>query len=138
MTDLSRRAVTTRVLVWRRAGQPRAKVYAFAGWGDARAVGDARRARLGRRHRQRFGIETSYRQKNQARAWTTSRDVGYRSRLEGLAHVLRQVRVRLCEEQARAAGLTPTAWVGLALADVPEAFADHLKRRYPDTGPLAL
>lgn len=134
VTDQSREAVTTRVLVWKRAGQPRAKVYAFAGWGDARAVREARRARLGRRrYRERFGIETSYRQKNQARAWTTSRDAVYRLLLEGLAHLLRQIWVRLCERIAHAAGLKPTAWVGFALADLLEAFADHLKSRYPAT-----
>lgn len=95
---------------------------------------EARRAGLGRRrYRERFGIETSYRQKNQARAWTMSRDVAYRLLLEGLAHLPRQIGVRLCEQRAHAAGLKPTAWVGLPLADLLEAFVDHLKNQYPET-----
>jgi hypothetical protein len=132
VTEKTRNVVATRVLVWRRAGQPQAKVYAFAGWGDARAVAEARRAWLGRRrYRERFGIETSYRQKNQARAWTTSRDVAYRLLLEGLAHLLRQVWVRLTEQVARARGLTPTAWAGCTLADLLDTLADQLKADHP-------
>jgi len=134
VTDRTRVAVSTAVLVWRRAGQPRARVYAFAGWGDATAVKEARRAWLGRRrYRERFGIETSYRQKNQGRAWTTSRRAEYRLLLEGLAHLLRQVWVRLSEQVARAGGLRPTAWAALPLWEVLEALADRLKARYRPT-----
>src|ERR1039457_752131 len=42
-------------------------------------------------YRRRFGIETSYRQKNQAQAFTTSSDPVYRLLLEGVAYILRQV-----------------------------------------------
>jgi hypothetical protein len=139
VTDRTRHAVTTRVLVWKRPHQPATKVYAFAGWGDARAVAEARRAWLGRRrYRERFGIETSYRQKNQARAWTTSTDVVYRLLLEGLAHLLRQIWVRLTEHLARVRGLTPTAWAPLPFADVLEWLADQLKSQHPDHRPMPL
>jgi hypothetical protein len=131
VTEKTRAAVATRVLVWQRAGQSRAKVYAFGGWGDATARREARRAWLARRrYRERFGIETSYRQKNQARAWTTSRNVAYRLLLEGLAHLLRQIWVGLTEQVAHARHLTPKAWVPLRLGDLLEDLADWLKAAY--------
>jgi hypothetical protein len=131
VTDQTHQAVSTRVLVWQRAGQPRAKVYAFGGWGAKPAVAEARRAWLGRRrYRERFGIETSYRQKNQARAWTTSRSVAYRLLLEGLAHLLRQIWVWLTEQVARSQRATPTAWVAVRLHDLLELLADLLKARH--------
>ncbi|MBP3953789.1 hypothetical protein J8F10_00545 [Gemmata sp. G18] len=100
------------MLVWQRKGESHARVYAFRGWGDATAVSEANRARLGRRrYRERFGIETSYRQKNQARGWTTSTNPEYRLLLEGVALLLRQVWVYLTLRIARARGLAPTAWV---------------------------
>ena len=133
VTEESRRAVSTRVLVWRRKGQPDTKVYAFAGWGDARAVSEAKRAYLARRrYRDRFGIETSYRQKNQGRGWTTSRSVTYRLLLEGVALVLRQVWVCLTQQIAKARGLSPSAWVeALPLVELVEWLADHLRDLYP-------
>lgn len=137
-TKKAKLAVTTAVLVWRSRGQTQSKVYAFAGWGStpavsAQTVSAQRRAWLARRrYRQRFGIETSYRQKNQARAWTTSADPAYRLLLEGLAHLLRQVWVRQSGELARAGGLRPTAWVsGLPFADLLEGWAEWLRGCYP-------
>ncbi len=103
VTEKTRQAVSTRVLVWERTGEGAARVYAFRGWGDATAVSEANRARLGRRrYRERFEIETSYRQKNQARGWTTRTDPEYRRLLEGVALLLRQVWValRVCFETA--------------------------------------
>ena len=136
VTETTRLAVSTRVLVWQRDGHPQAKVYAFAGWGDTQAVAETRRAWLGRRrYRERFGIETSYRQKNQARAWTTSRDGVYRLLLEGLAHLLRQLWVRLGEQLAHANGLRPTAWVEWRLDDLLEALTDQLKALHPPNRP---
>jgi hypothetical protein len=136
-TDVARQAVTTRVLVWRHAGQPRMRVYAFAGWGDAQAVAEARRAWLGRRrYRERFGVETSYRQKNQARAWTTSRSAAYRLLLEGLAHLLRQVWVRLTEELAQACSARPTAWLPLTLSDVIDLLAERLRSDHSPQQPI--
>jgi hypothetical protein len=131
VTEKSRTAVSTRVLVWKRSSQPETKVYAFSGWGDAKAIKEARRAWLGRRrYRERFGIETSYRQKNQARGWTTSRSVEYRLLLEGLAHLLRQIWVRLSEAIARALKLKPKTWVALRLCDLLETLSDQLKTLY--------
>lgn len=134
VTERTREAVTTRVLVWQRSGQPEVKVYAFRGWGEERAVAENRRAWLARRrYRERFGIETSYRQKNQVRAWTTSRCVKYRLLLEGVAHLLRQIWVRLMEQLARAGRLTPTVWVEWRLDELRERLADHLKSSHAPT-----
>ena len=77
-------------------------------------------------------IETSYRQKNQARAWTTSRSLEYRLLLEGVAHVLRQVWVCRSAAAARAKKWRPTEWVGdLAFVDLLEGIADQLRQQYP-------
>jgi hypothetical protein len=140
VTEKSRKAVTTRALAWKRQGQKETKVYAFGGWGQESARREFRRACLGRQHyRERFGIETSYRQKNQARAWTTSRSVVYRLLLEGLAHLMRQIWVRLTEQIARVKGLKPTAWVAdLPLADLLESIADQVKHLHPPPEPKLL
>ena len=107
VTETSRKSVQTRVLVWKRKSDAQSRVYAFCGWGAATAVSEAKRAWLGRRrYRERFGIETSYRQKNQARGWTTSTSAEYRLLLEGIALVLRQVWVCLTQRIAKARGLS--------------------------------
>jgi hypothetical protein len=112
-TEVGRRAVTTAVYVWRRRGRAgKAMVVAFAGWAGGRGRGRAAGRAARDAYRARFGIETSYRQKNQARAVTTSRDPAYRLLLEGLAHLIRQVWVLLTEQIARAAGRGHPAWVG--------------------------
>lgn len=132
-TKKGRKPVGTRVLVWRRKEDRKTKVFAFSGWGAGEAVAERKRAWLGRRrYRERFGIETSYRQKNQARAWTTSRSLEYRLLLEGIAHVLRQVWVCRSAEAARAGKLRPTEWVGdLPFVDLLEGIADQLRQQYP-------
>jgi hypothetical protein len=132
VTEKSRKAVSTRALAWKAKGQEERKVYAFSGWGHKEAVAENRRAWLGRRrYRERFGIETSYRQKNQARAWTTSCNAGYRLLLEGMAHLMRQIWVRLTEQIARALRLKPTDWVkDLPLAALLESIADSIKATY--------
>jgi hypothetical protein len=133
VTERTSRAVATDVVVWRRRGHPEVRVYAFGGWGSGTAVGAVWRARTARRkYRERFGIETSYRQKNQALGWTTSTDLRHRLLLEGVAHRIRQVWVRLTEAVARAARLRPTDRVeSLPLAEMVEWLADDLKARYP-------
>ena len=140
VTEKSRRPVQTRALVWQRAGESQARVYAFGGWGAATAVSEARRARLGRRrYRERFGIETSYRQKNQARGRTTSTRAEYRLLLEGIALVLRQVWVCLTQRIARARGLRPRAWVGeLPLVEMLQWLADRIRSHYPHTRQITL
>lgn len=131
------RAVSTRVLVWQRAGQTTPRVYAFGGWGRGSEVRRAWRAR--RRYRERLGIETSYRQKNQARGWTTSGQAEYRLLLEGLALVLRQVWAALALRIAQRRTFTPTVWVAeLTLADVLDWLSDELRRRHPATRRIRL
>lgn len=129
VTEQTRKPVTTQVLVWKRPKELQTRVFAFSGWGEASAKSQLRRAWLSRqRYRQRFGIETSYRQKNQARGWTTSRSAEYRLLLEGLALLLRQLWVRLTEEITHTCGLKPSAWVSeLPLMDMVEWLADAIK-----------
>jgi hypothetical protein len=140
VTEKSRKSVSTRVLVWQRKGESQAKVYAFSGWGQATAVSEIRRAWLGRRrYRERFGIETSYRQKNQSRGWTTSLSVEYRLLLEGLALVLRQVWVYLTQQIARDRGLRPSAWVSeLPLVEMLNWLVEDIQTYYPQTRCITL
>jgi hypothetical protein len=140
VTEKSRKPVRTRVLVWKRRTESRSRVYAFSGWGAARAGSEAKRAWLGRRrYRERFGIETSYRQKNQARGWTTSTSAEYRLLLEGVALVLRQVWVYLTQQIARDRGLRPGAWVSaLPLVDMLGWLAEHIRAHYPHTRRIQL
>src|SRR5947207_10815857 len=87
-------------------------VLAFQGWNSTHAhTVHQEAARQRRLYRQRFGIETSYRQKNQAQAQTTSRDPVYRLLLEGLGYLLRQVWVVLTEELARHRQAKPGTWI---------------------------
>jgi hypothetical protein len=111
-TDQSRRKVKTPIVVMHRHDQPEIKVDAFRGW---------------------FGIETSYRQKNQAKGTTTARSVAYRLLLEGLALLWRQVWVRLTEILARARRAKPTDWMGeLPLERMLDWLADLLKTEYKE------
>jgi hypothetical protein len=140
VTEKSRKSVQTRALVWKRRTEARSRVYAFSGWGAAQAVSEARRAWRGRRrYRERFGIETSYRQKNQARGWTTSTSAEYRLLLEGLALVLRQVWVCLTQQIARARRLSPKTWVSeLPLVEMLDWLAQRIRSRYPRTRCITL
>jgi hypothetical protein len=111
-TESTRRRVKTRVLLWK--GQAQTKAFAFQGWQGERARNVHQQALRQRRlYQRRFGIETSYRQKNQAQAATTSRDPVYRLLLEGVAYLLRQVWVVLTAQLARARRAKPQAWVGV-------------------------
>ena len=132
-SEKTHREVTTAVLVWRRSGEPRAKVFAFAGWGRQTAVSQHRRAWLARRrYRERFGIETSYRQKNQSRGWTTSRNAAYRFLLEGLAQALRQLWVRLTLAISRAWRRNPNDWIGeLPFVTLLDWLREFLQQKYP-------
>lgn len=106
-TEVGARPVTTAVYVCRRSARQGRRgapmVIAYAAWSHGLPLSTTRsRGRQARQlYRARFGIETSYRQKNQARAATTSRDPAYRLLLEGLAHLIRQVWVLLTEQLAR-------------------------------------
>lgn len=131
-TDKTRRLVRTRVLLWK--GLPKTMAFAFAGWRGERAWNIHQQARRQRPlYRQRFGIESSYRQKNQAQGQTTSRDPVYRLLLEGVAYLLRQVWVVLTEQLARPWRVKPTAWISaLPLALLLDWLVDHLKTLYPE------
>lgn len=154
VAEQTRRTVAVRVLVWARPGakaqspegspvpeagrkgaEPAAavRVLAFGGWGERGAVTEARRARLARqRYRERFGIETSYRQKNQMSGWTTSRDPAYRLLLEGIGYLVRQVWVLFAEAIAWAQRLSPGVWVGcFPGAVLLEWLTEHLQTQYP-------
>lgn len=113
-SEKSRRRVTTAVYVWRRKNSKRGMVVAFSGW-TAGAARDRITRAAGRRardtYRCRFGIETSYRQKNEGRGMTTSRNPVWRLWLEGIAHLLRQVWVLLTEQIAVHRNLTDDAWI---------------------------
>jgi hypothetical protein len=110
-TEKTRRQVQTRTLLWK--GRAKTMVFAFQGWSGDHARNVHQQAeRLRQLYRRRFGIETSYRQKNQAKATTTSRDPVYRLLLEGLGYLLRQVWVALTEELARRWKASPHAWIG--------------------------
>jgi putative transposase len=72
-------------------GKPRRRVLVFAAWGfPVRCPAWARET-----YRRRFGIESSYRQAQQAQAWTTSRSCKLRLLLFGLALLLRNAWVWL-------------------------------------------
>ena len=132
-TDRTRQPVRTRTVLWK--GRRRTMLFAFGGWtGDrARSIHDeAMRQR--RLYRRRFGIETSYRQKNQAEPTTTSKDPDYRLLLEGVAYLLRQVWVVLTGQIARSRHLQPGAWVGeLTFAILLHWLAHALERHYQES-----
>lgn len=110
-TDKTCLQVRTRTLLWKR--KPKTMVFAFQGWSGDRACNVHQQARQSRQlYRRRFGIETSYRQKNQGQARTTSRDPIYRLLLEGIGYLLRQVWVRLTEILARLSHAPANAWIG--------------------------
>jgi hypothetical protein len=70
----------------------------------------------------------TYRQKNQGRAWTTSKNATDRLLLEGLSYLVRQVWVTLTRRIAQRRGLTPKAWVEeLMLVDLLEWITDAIK-----------
>jgi hypothetical protein len=131
-TDVTRRPVRTRTLLWKT--RSKTMVFAFQGWSGDRARNVHQQAnRLRRLYRRRFGIETSYRQKNQGKAPTTSRDPIYRLLLEGIAYLLRQIWVVLTEELARLLHLPPNAWVGvLTLQQMIDWLVNELTRLHPE------
>lgn len=130
-TEKSRRKVKTQVLVWHRSGGE-VKVLAYAGWGTGKATQEAERARRAPQwYRKRFGIETSYRQLNQARGMTTAKGGVYRLLLIAIALVLRQAWVYLTAQVARARRLRPSVRVAdLLLTMLLDWIADCLKSLY--------
>jgi hypothetical protein len=55
-----------------------------------------------------------------------------------LAHLLRQIRVRLSEQLARFQGLLPTQWLEFRLIELLEWLADQLKSEHPRLLPMPL
>src|SRR5665213_1437269 len=139
-TDKTNRAVSTRAVVMRRPKEKEKKVYAFGGWDAGQARSETRRASLAKRwYRKRFGIETSYRQMNEAKAKTTKKDVAYRLLLIGLALLLRQVWVWLTRQVAQDRSLSPTQKVlDLPLSVMTEWLADLLEGKYKEKKEIRL
>jgi len=132
-TKKTRQQVRTRTLLWK--GRAKTMVFAFQGWSGDHARNVHQQAeRLRQLYRRRFGIETSYRQKNQAKATTTSRDPVYRLLLEGVGYLLRQVWVVLTEEIARRSKASPNAWIGaLPVQKMIDWLVHELTRLHPET-----
>ena len=139
-TERGNRPVRTQAVVVRRPREKDKKVYAFGGWGAGATRSAARRAALARRwYRSRFGIETSYRQMNQGKGRTTSKDAAYRLLLLGLALLLRQAWAWLSARVARARGLLPSAWVGeLGVERVLDWLAHSLRQKYKEQREIRL
>jgi hypothetical protein len=137
-TEKTRLPVRTRTVLWK--GRPKTMLFAFAGWSGDRARSVHQEAVRERRlYRQRFGIETSYRQKNQAQATTTSRDPLYRLLLEGVAYLLRQVWVVLTHLLAKRRHAKPSAWIGeLTLEIMLDWLANELESTYPEERIISL
>lgn len=116
-TDRTRRLVKTRTFLWK--GTRKTLLFAFDTWSGKYARNIHQAAESQRRlYKRRFGIETSYRQKNQAQATTTSSNPVYRLLLEGVAYLLRQVWVVLTQEIARRTHAKPSAWIGSLTFDI--------------------
>lgn len=132
-TYRTRQHVRTRTLLWK--GPRTTMLFAFQGWKGDRAKNVHEQAkRLRQLYKRRFGIETSYRQKNQAKAKTTSRDPVYRLLLEGLAYLLRQVWVVMTEELARRTKSSPQPWIGaLTVQKTLDWLVRELTRLHPET-----
>ena len=137
-TEVSRQEVRTRVLLWK--GAHKTMAFAFRGFKGERARSVYEHAERQRRlYRRRFGIETSYRQKNQARATTTSKDPVYRLLLEGLGYLLRQLWVVLTEALAVVVGRRSDGWVAeLSMARLLDWLGDALKEDHPETCTIPL
>jgi hypothetical protein len=132
-TEKTGRVVRTRTLLWK--GGDKTMLFAFQGCKNEKARNVYLHAeRFRRLYQRRFGIETSYRQKNQAKAMTTSRDPVYRLLLEGLGYLLRQVWVVLTEELARRWHKPPQAWIGaLTVRKMIDWLVHELTSLHPET-----
>lgn len=105
--------VASKDYLHRKTGQPRRKKLLFAVWKVRLAPSDIRET-----YRKRFGIETSYRQLNQARIRTCTRSPRERLLFVGIALVLRNVWVWLHFQLAKG------KW-----SDEPQLFLELLRFR---------
>lgn len=125
------RLVQTRTILWK--GGPRTMLLAFQGWNSSRAATvHQEAARQKRLYQRRFGIETSYRQKNQSQATTTSRDPVYRLLLEGLGYLIRQIWVVLTAQLNRARDKLNTWVADLPLRRLNDWLVHALTQRHPE------
>jgi Transposase DDE domain len=123
----------------RRQPRPRAsvEVVVVAIFGLTLAAGLSRWQRalaVKRSYRRRFGIETSYRQMNQGKGWTTSTHPGWRFLLVGVALVLRQAWVSCQGAAAEASRLAGTDAAGqgpLRLVELLAWLAAALQQAHP-------
>ena len=131
-TDQTRQKVRTRTLLWQ--GRSKTMLFAFGGWSGSQARHLHQQALWHRRlYQRRFGIETSYRQKNQAQARTTNQDPVYRLLLQGIGYLLRQIWVVLTEELARFRHAAPNAWISaLTLDQMVDWLARKLTTLHPE------
>jgi hypothetical protein len=131
-TKKTHRLVRTQTLLWK--GRRRTMVFAFQGWSGDRARNVHQKANHSRSlYRRRFGIESSYRQKNQAKARTTNKDPVYRLLLEGIAYLLRQVWVLLTEILAHQSHAPANAWISaLPLEQMVDWLFHELIRLHPE------
>lgn len=135
-TETTRLVVKTRVLLWK--GRAKTMAFAFQGWSGDRAKNVHDQALKSRQlYRRRFGIETSYRQKNQAQAFTTSSDPVYRLLLEGVAYILRQVWVVLTQALSRVKG-APKTWITLSFQRMIDWLVTDLTTLYQETRTIPL
>ena len=129
------RQVRTRTVLYK--GGQRTMLFAFQGWNQDKAHNvHQEAARQKRLYQRRFGIETSYRQKNQARATTTSKDPVYRLLLEGLGYLIRQLWVVLTQQLSRALGHVPgrkSIWIAqLPMRKLIDWLFGELTRLHPE------
>jgi hypothetical protein len=131
-TERTNARVTTKVVTYRATNSTEVKVFAFGGWSSQTTRSFVKQARVAReQYRRRFGIETSYRQKNQGRGQTTSPREDYRLLLEGLAQLLRQLWVALTARIATAHQIDVHEWIGdLTFEMLCEALVEVLKTTY--------
>jgi hypothetical protein len=135
-TETTRILVKTRVLLWK--GRAKTMAFAFQGWSGDRAKNVHDLALKSRQlYRRRFGIETSYRQKNQAQAFTTSSDPVYRLLLEGVAYILRQVWVVLTQILSRVQGTAKT-WIALSFQRMIDWLVADLATQYQENRTIPL
>ena len=131
------RQVRTRTILWH--GSLKTMLFAFGGQSGMRARQVYQEAaRQKQLYARRFGIETSYRQKNQARALTTSTDAVYRLLLEGVGYLLRQLWVvltRPLHQSARGRSVAPSL---LPLKRLLDWLAQELRRLHPEDLTIAI
>jgi hypothetical protein len=120
-----RLAITYKTYRHRRTKKRAAKKLFFATWKVWLSPTDVRET-----YRRRFGIETSYRQLNQSRSRTSSRDPLYRFLLVGLALFVRNLWQWLANMGIQWATTTtkPAATSAPRYRDVLDDFSDYLHR----------